>query len=255
MIRQFDGADLGESWDICIVGAGAAGLAVAMQFVSSSRKVIVLESGLREPDATGDDLSTLNSVGLPHDGWRAGRVRAFGGTTRAWGGQLVPMRASELAERSWVPASGWPLKVDELQPYYRRVETLLGTQGPPYDETVWPRIGLRAPAFEADQFCIRFSQWAALGRRNFAVLWRRQLQQARNVLVLLDATAVAIRCAPAGEHCDSIAVRSRHGAQSIVRARTFVIACGGIETARLLLASRLADGSGTVANQIGRAHV
>jgi choline dehydrogenase-like flavoprotein len=255
VIRQFgvgtDGlAPEAVSWDLCIAGAGAAGLALATQFLGTSWRVIVLESGLREPDATGDDLNTLASVGLTHDGWRAGRIRAFGGTTRAWGGQLVPMRASELEARPWVPQSGWPLGLEELQPYYRRVEQLLHTQGPPYDETVWPRLGMTAPGFDPTDYCVRFSQWAALGRRNFAVLWRRELEKSRNVMVLLDATAVAVRCTPLGDHCESIEVRSRNGCQSSIRARSFVIACGGIETARLLLASP-SSGRGGVANRSG----
>jgi choline dehydrogenase-like flavoprotein len=251
MIRQLGDGPLQETWDLCVIGAGAAGLAIAMQFLHTSWKVIVLESGLHDPDATSDDLNTLNSVGLPHHGWRAGRVRSFGGTTRAWGGQLVPMRSSELAERPWVPNSGWPLEASDLEPHYRRVENLLGTQGPPYDATVWERVGVKPPEFAPTDFCIRFSQWAALGRRNFAVQWRRQLEAAGNILVLLDATAVAVRCSPAGERCESIDVRSRHGSQSLIRARTFIIACGGIETARLLLASDLPNGGGTVANRSG----
>jgi choline dehydrogenase-like flavoprotein len=102
MIRQFaaSGDGLTESaWDLCIIGAGAAGLALATQFLNTSLRVVILESGLREPDAAADDLNTLASVGLRHDGWRSGRVRSFGGTTRAWGGQLVPFRASELESR------------------------------------------------------------------------------------------------------------------------------------------------------------
>jgi choline dehydrogenase-like flavoprotein len=255
VIQQFGTSANGSppeaaSWDLCIVGAGAAGLALAGQFLNTPWRVVVLESGMREPDAASDDLNSLACVGLRHDGWREGRVRSFGGTTRAWGGQLVPMRASELAERPWVPDSGWPLELDELQPYYRRVEQLLRTQGPPYDESAWPRLGLKAPAFDSDEFCVRFSQWAALGRRNFALLWRRDLEKSRNVTVLLDATVVAVNCGQSGQHCDSVQVRSRQGFQASIRARSFVIACGGIETARLLLASPAAS-SGGVANKSG----
>ncbi len=151
---------------MCIVGAGAAGLALAAQFLGTSWRVLVLESGLNDPDAVGNELNTLDSVGLRHDGWRDGRVRSLGGTTRAWGGQLVPMRESELVARPWVTDSGWPLQLNELQPYYRRVERLLRIEGPPYDGTLWPRLGLTPPAFDPTMFRVRFSQWAALGRRN-----------------------------------------------------------------------------------------
>lgn len=239
-----------QQWDLCIVGAGAAGLALAAQFLGTSWRVLVLESGLSDPDAAGNDLNTLESVGLRHDGWRDGRVRSLGGTTRAWGGQLVPMRESELVARPWVTDSGWPLQLQELQPYYRRVERLLRIEGPPYDGTLWPRLGMTPPRFDPSLFRVRFSQWAALGRRNFAVLWRRELERSENVTVLLDATAVAVRCTEAGDTCESVSVRSRMGREASARARSYVVACGGIETARLLLASRHPGGNG-VANSSG----
>jgi choline dehydrogenase-like flavoprotein len=159
------------------------------------------------------------------------------------------MRASEVQQRSWVPDSGWPLSLDELQPYYRRVENLLRTQGPPYDETVWGRLNVAPPLFDSAALCVRFSQWASLGRRNFALLWRRELEKSGNVLVLLDSTAIAVHCGADG-HCESVEIRSRHGQSASVRARSFVVACGGIETARLLLASPHAAGTG-IANRSG----
>jgi choline dehydrogenase-like flavoprotein len=235
---------------LCIVGAGAAGLALAAQFLGTPWRVIVLESGLVHPDTESAELNNLECVGLRHDGWRDGRIRSLGGTTRTWGGQLVPMRASELQPRPWVPASGWPLTLDELQPYYRRVEGLLRTEGPPYDDTVWRRLGIAPPAFEGSRFCVRFSQWAPLGRRNFAVLWRRELERSANVSVVLGANATAIRCTPSDGHCESIDVRSLSGEVARIQARSFVIACGGIETARLLLASPGPQGRG-VANRSG----
>ncbi len=254
MIHDFGAAgaafDAGQTWDLCIVGAGAAGLALASEFMTSPWRVIVLESGLREPDARGAALNELESVGLRHDGWREGRVRSLGGTTRAWGGQLVPLRASELESRSWVPDSGWPLTLDELEPYYRRVERLLRIEGPPYDATVWQRLGIVPPAYDSAMFHVRFSQWAALGRRNFAVLWRRELERSANVSVLLDATATSIECGLDGGHCESVRIRSRSGREARISARRYVVACGGIETARLLLASPAAAGNG-VANSSG----
>jgi choline dehydrogenase-like flavoprotein len=240
----------GRVWDLCIVGAGAAGLALAAQFLQGPGQVLVLESGLREPDSYGEALNELESVGLRHDGWREGRVRSLGGTTRAWGGQLIPLRASELANRPWIPDSGWPLDLEELEPYYRRVEQLLRIEGPPYDEQAWRRLGVMPPAFDPREFRVRFSQWAALGRRNFAVLWRRDLERSNSVSVLIDATAVAIQCTPGGEHCESVEVRARSGRRANIRARAFIMACGGIETARLLLASPTANGR-SVANSSG----
>jgi choline dehydrogenase-like flavoprotein len=236
--------------DLCIVGSGAAGLALAAQFLNTRSRVIVLESGLHGPDLVSVDLNSLECIGLRHDGGREGRVRSFGGTTLAWGGQLLPLRQSEIAERPWVPHSGWPITLADLQPYYRRVEVMLAIDGPPYDEEVWARLGMTPPTLDAREYAIRFSQWATLGRRNFAVRWRHDIARSRNLRVLLDATAVAVRCGPDGDRCEGIEIRSRSGRVARVRAHAFVLACGGIETARLLLASPSRDGNG-VANRNG----
>jgi choline dehydrogenase-like flavoprotein len=236
--------------DVCIVGAGAAGLTLAAQFIKSPWRVLVLESGLKDPDRTAEDLNTLIPMGVPHEGWRDGRVRAFGGTTQAWRGQLVPMRASEAQERAWVAGSGWPMMVGELQPYYRRVEHLLRTEGPPYDLTTWHRLGV--PPLELDPLLlrVRFAQGAPRIRRNFAQLLRRALERSPHIHVLLDATVVALQCGADGQRCESVEVRARTGEKRRIRARWFVLACGGIETPRLLLASPAADGNG-VANSSG----
>jgi choline dehydrogenase-like flavoprotein len=237
-------------WDLCIVGAGAAGLALAAEFLGDMRRVVVLESGLHQPDEYHTALNVVESSGLRHDGASEGRVRAFGGTTRSWGGQLVPMRPSEVTARPWLGIGAWPVTLEELQPYYRRAERLLRTEGPPYDESLWPRLGLQPPPFDGDRLCVRFSQWASLGRRNFAVLWRRQFARSQNVHVLLGATAVAVRSSVVGAHCEAIEIRARSGRTASIRARRFVIACGGIENARLLLASPGSDGT-NIANRSG----
>jgi choline dehydrogenase-like flavoprotein len=236
--------------DICIIGSGAAGLSLAAEFLTSSQRVLVLESGRREPGTLDCELNEVACAGVRHDGATAGRVRAFGGTTRAWGGQLLPLRPSEFATRPWVRYSGWPIEPATLQPFYRRAEALLAVEGPPYGAEVWQRLGIPAPQFDPDRFAIRFSQWAPLGRRNFAVMLRRRLAASRNVTVLLDATVTALQSDPAGACIQTAELQSRHGKRLIVRAAAFVIACGGIETARLLLASPGPAGRG-VANASG----
>src|SRR5262249_1411555 len=160
---------------ICIIGSGAAGLTLAAELLDTQQQVVVLESGRQHPDEFDSALNTVHCAGLRHDGVSEGRVRAFGGTTRAWGGQLLPLRASEFAGRPWVPNGGWPLELESLEPFYRRAEALLAVEGPPYGAEVWERLGIAPPEIDTDRFGFRFSQWAPLTRRNFAVLLRRRL--------------------------------------------------------------------------------
>jgi choline dehydrogenase-like flavoprotein len=210
----------------------------------------VLESGAATPTAWAEELDLAETVGAEHRGIKSGRVRAFGGTTRAWGGQLIPLRQSELARRSWVPHSGWPIEASALEPYYRAAEAILGVNGPPYDNAVWDTLNTPSPDFDPSLFCFRFSQWAPLGRRNFGLLFGAGLRKSRNVHVVLDATTTSIDTDASGTHATDVRATSRSGHALVVNARYYVLACGAIETARLLLASDRTRGCG-VANSSG----
>jgi choline dehydrogenase-like flavoprotein len=236
--------------DVCIVGSGAAGLSLAAEFLGTRANIVVLESGAAKPTAWAHELDRVDRIGVEHRGTTAGRVRAFGGTTRAWGGQLLPLRQSELVSRSWVPHSGWPISGSVLEPYYRSAESMLGVDGPPYDGSVWDGFKAQPPRFDPSRFCYRFSQWAALGRRNFGLLFGPALRKSPNVHVVLDATATSIKTDPSGARTIEVEAASRSGCAFVVNARYYVLACGAIETARLLLASGGVNGQG-VANSSG----
>lgn len=232
--------------DLCIIGSGAAGLTLASEFLQSRWRVLVLESGEARRTPAADDMNVTLCEGLPHRGGTEGRARVFGGATTAWGGQLIPLRGSETARREWVPGSGWPLTTDELAPYYRRAERLLGMDGPPYDDSAWARIGVAPPHFDPAVLLARFSQWAPLTRRNFAVLQQRALERSQNVDVMLGATVVGIDASPARNWVQTVRVRDRQGTVHRVSARHYALCAGGIETPRLLLAAGLANRSGTL---------
>src|ERR1700746_3256920 len=104
--REFD--DVGcITADVGIVGGGAAGITFAKEFLGSHFKVLVLESGGLDKEVASQKLNESEVVGLPHVGVEKGRFRAFGGSTIAWGGQTLRLRALDFTKRSWVPNSGW----------------------------------------------------------------------------------------------------------------------------------------------------
>jgi choline dehydrogenase-like flavoprotein len=106
--------------DLCVIGAGAAGIAIARHFIGTSVTVCLVEGG----GATGEEQSQAlyngTSIGaLPLDAGTS-RMRVFGGSCNLWGGGCIPLGKHDLAERQWVPHSGWPVAYDELKPYYER---------------------------------------------------------------------------------------------------------------------------------------
>src|ERR1700730_4042498 len=106
--------------DLCIVGAGAAGITLALQFVESKLRVIVLESGGEKLEAEQQALYHGEVVDGVHSPAHLYRQRRLGGSTTIWGGRCVPLDEQDFWKRPHVPLSGWPFDRSALQPFYER---------------------------------------------------------------------------------------------------------------------------------------
>src|ERR1700757_4518094 len=111
--------------DLCIVGAGAAGITLALQFVQSRFHIVVLESGGETLKAKQQALNHGKVMDGVHPSPHLYRLRRLGGSTASWGGRCVPLDEQDFRKRSHVPLSGWPFDRSALQPFYERAQTLL----------------------------------------------------------------------------------------------------------------------------------
>ena len=126
--------------DVCIIGAGPAGISLTLELARAGWRVCLLESGGREPHPETQKLNEGRSVGYWYYPLRATRVRAFGGTSAGWaatpaekaeGWRARPFDPIDFECRAEIPYSGWPFGYPELRPFYERAQRLcrLG----PYD--------------------------------------------------------------------------------------------------------------------------
>jgi choline dehydrogenase-like flavoprotein len=162
-----------------------------------------------------------------------------------WAGQALPLEELDFAARDWVADSGWPISLAQLEPYYRRAGALMHLPDVSYGEPGWP-AGLPLPP-ASDEMCRRFSTFSPTP--NFATAHRARLDRAGNVTVLLHANARTLLMREDGAAVDGIQIASLGGRSGRVRARRYVICCGGVETPRLLLAS---GGVGNDHDLVGR---
>lgn len=112
------------STDICIVGAGAVGIAIALQLKNTPHQVCLMESGDLSFDAATQSLYDFENVGHPIRDDSPSRVRFFGGTTNIWTGRCLQLDPIDFTKRDWVANSGWPIDYNELTPYYERAAPL-----------------------------------------------------------------------------------------------------------------------------------
>ncbi|HUK61655.1 MAG TPA: FAD-dependent oxidoreductase [Stellaceae bacterium] len=223
-----------------IIGAGAVGLAMAVELHRKGCKAIVLEAGGASIEADSQDyFLTARCCARTLPGLHLARFRALGGATNFWGGQLLTFEPLVLQHRPWVADIGWPIAREELDPYYQRGYALLGMDRHLADAQVWQRLGIELPASEGALEGI-FSAWAP--EPNFAALYGREIAASPNVRVFLNAPALALEMDAAKERILGVFVRSASGAARRFAARRVILANGTVEIARLLKLP-LADGS------------
>jgi choline dehydrogenase-like flavoprotein len=222
--------------DLCVVGAGPAGITIAREFVNHSRQVVLLESGGIGVEPDLQCLGMGNVVGHPYPPLHVCRRRVLGGSSIYWGGWTRSLDDIDFEKRAWIPYSGWPFTKEHLKTEYARALSILKLGECCCDrEQMEVKDGgsflkLNAPAFEGISFQIN-------GVR-FGKIYREELRNARNLTLLLRANAFEIEMDHANRTALSIRAATLEGNRFVVSSRNFVIAAGGIENARLLLVSR-----------------
>jgi choline dehydrogenase-like flavoprotein len=239
--------------DVCIVGAGAAGLTLATRLASPARRVLLLEAGGGDYEPAVAALGAGENVGFPYYELEDSRLRFFGGTTAVWGGRCAELDAIDFEARDWVPHSGWPFAKEALAHYYRAARKLVEVEQRPLDGRLWREVGIAPTALERDLLESTFWQFDDRWDR-FGIAAHAALIAHPNVTVLLHATVARLELDESGAAITGAEVRALGGRRARVRARVFVLAAGGLDNPRLLLASRerASAGIGNDRDLVGR---
>jgi len=82
--------------DVCVIGAGAAGITTARQLLAAGHQVLLLESGGLDYERETADLNAGKNVGQTYYDLDDARLRFFGGTTAIWGGRCATLDPIDL---------------------------------------------------------------------------------------------------------------------------------------------------------------
>ena len=246
----------GLDTDLCIVGAGPAGIAIACAFMGSAMDVVMLESGGRRNEPALQELNQGSVEGDPYAGLHLTRHRQLGGAVNMWntkvengiGGKFVPLDRHDLEQGNGGFAT-WPLAYAELEKYYQRAQAFCGLGFFAYDAEHWQST-LGTPPALPDQLVNRVYQFG----RSESLIGRylRDLAKAGNVRLYHHATMRGLRTDRGGRRIVAVEATSGHNTPFQVRAKCVVLAGGAIENARLLLLSEEALVLGESRQWVGR---
>jgi len=224
-----------ESYPVCIIGGGAAGITLAIALSRQGKRVLLIEGGDWK-EVQNNDAYTGEAVS-PHATTTEFRYQRLGGTTHLWGGRCVPLDSYDLKQRDYVPNSGWPLSADELFPYYS--QALDYCDAGENDFTV---NALRNQAAMFEDLKQLNGEIKELIERyslptDFAKKFGAELKSSKHILVLKGTRVTSMHMNKSGDSVESIELNNGESRLNM-KVNQVVIAGGGIESTRLMLATR-----------------
>ena len=245
---ELDGRYLGNGAvleaDVCVVGAGPAGLALACALAAGSRDVLVLESGGAGSERSAQRLNEGATVGDAYAGLLATRHRQIGGTANLWntlvgsaaGAKYVPLDRADLAGAPELPLERLAVAlVQSFEPWYDAARHLCGLRA--FDGDPTSRASAGRQPLDLDGGSLETHVYELGVARPFAEEHPERLRRAPNVRLCHHATVCRLVPDRQGERVEEVLVASLAGTRFRVRADVFVLAAGAIENARTLLLS------------------
>lgn len=241
--------------DVCIVGAGPAGLSIARDLAHRGVNVTVVESGGWNPSLNAQRLSAGKSAGYPYHSLDKALYSGVGGSAQLWWGhnRFRPLDAIDFEERPGIPNSGWPFDFDHMVPYYERAQAMLPLGPLDYTADFWaqpdstPRLTL--PDKEVETAIFQTTSGGDSGAKAIA-----SLAADRDYRLLTETTVTELIVDDDGRRIAGARLHHGDGTELSIKADVFVLAAGAFDNTRLLLISnkRWTKGLGNTHDLVGR---
>lgn len=234
MIYDFDQLEKSEfDADIAIIGSGAAGISIALEFANTDIRVALIESGNFKISRKNQKLNVVNNSGISYFDLSAQRGRYFGGTTNFWGGTCIPFDPIDFEDIPARSGINWPISFSEIYPYIDRAKKVCGVNISEANE-IFEKLDLNSKRSEIEEFEWKPLQFSPFPFR-FGEKYGAQLKESQNIAVYHNANLTSLEVDDIKTSCNKAIVRSLAGKEASISAKYFILAAGGIENPRLML--------------------
>ena len=229
--------------DLAIIGGGPAGITLALALAHSPFRIMLFESGGMDFDVKTQALYAGKVAGVSYLPLDASRMRYLGGASNHWGGWCRPFDPIDFEQRDWVPYSGWPFGIKELQPHFKRAQALVEAGTWSYDGST-KAMNDTAKLLALGDGGV-YTSWFQFSKTRDSVLpthfgerYADDLKRIANLKLFLHANATNLRLSASASSLERFDVATLNGRRFSVKPRATVLALGAMENTRLMLASR-----------------
>ncbi|MBX2933000.1 MAG: GMC family oxidoreductase [Ferruginibacter sp.] len=222
--------------DICIIGAGAAGISIALELEHTFKKIILLEGGGMEYDDRIQELYNGKITGHPYYPMKASRLHYFGGSTGHWGGMCSTFDDIDFEKRDWVENSGWPIKREDIAKYYPKATSILDLGPCEWNLDYWLKQDPDFKPLPLDEKVIWTKMWQFSPPTRFGKKYKDAIVNSKTIQLHIYANVVDLDATESINSITQVTVKNYAGKQHTVKAKNFILACSAMQNARVLLA-------------------
>ncbi|HEX3793977.1 MAG TPA: FAD-dependent oxidoreductase [Acidimicrobiales bacterium] len=230
--------DLSFTSQVVVVGAGPAGIVMALELSNHGFDVVLIESGKRKFDAGLQELSAAAHWDRDlHAPLPLAVRRQIGGTSSIWGGRCVPYDPIDFRERPYVETSPWPVTYEEMRAYFQRACDWFVCGRPIFNAAQIPNLpkSIVPGLVDGGVTASDLERWSL--PTDFGTTYAKDLENRPRLRIFSGVTATKILCKEESDTAEGIEGRTLGGGKVVFTAARVVIACGGLESTRLLLDS------------------
>src|SRR5882762_8630592 len=207
--------------DICIVGAGIAGISIALEWINTPYRVILLEGGGFDVEQKMQDLYRGKSIGQRYYPLHSLRLHYFGGTSGHWTGFCSPFDPIDFKKREWIDYSGWPIQYEDLHPYYERAGKITEIDSSNFDFEYWKERDTELVPLPLDENVLWNKMWQFSPPTRFGTRYREAILRAQNIDLYTYANVVNIETDDRVSTVKQVRVRNLAGKEHVVKAKCF----------------------------------